>query len=82
MLDVPFTLLHIVAQVSGSAGFATFPEAGTSPEQLYERADYALCHAKQHRRGRPGIFSGEHEMEIRQFSIVEQAVTSAAAARS
>jgi diguanylate cyclase (GGDEF)-like protein len=76
-LEVPFTLLHVVAQVSGSAGFATFPEAGTSAEQLYERADYALCHAKQHRRGRPVIFSREHEMEIRQFSIVEQCLRQA-----
>ena len=72
VLEAPFTLPGIIAQVSGSVGFATFPEAGVVAEQLFERADYALYHAKQNLRGRAVIFSAEHEIEIRQFSRLEQ----------
>jgi diguanylate cyclase (GGDEF)-like protein len=71
-LDAPFNLRGIIAQVAGSIGFATYPEAGASVEQLFERADYALYHAKQHARGRPVIFSAEQETQIRHFSNVEQ----------
>jgi diguanylate cyclase (GGDEF)-like protein len=76
-LDTPFTLPYIIAQVSGSAGFATFPDAGSTVELLFERADYALYYAKQHLRGRPMIFSREQETEIRQFGNVEQCLRNA-----
>ncbi|MGP8266713.1 MAG: putative bifunctional diguanylate cyclase/phosphodiesterase [Beijerinckiaceae bacterium] len=76
-LDAPFTLPGIIAQVSGSAGFATFPEAGSSAELLFERADYALYHAKQHLRGHPVIFSSAQETEIRYFGNVEQGLRNA-----
>ena len=66
-LEAPFALPDSVVEVSGSVGFAAFPQAGSTAELLFERADYALYHAKQHRRGRPVIFSIEHETEIRQF---------------
>jgi diguanylate cyclase (GGDEF)-like protein len=72
VLEAPFTLPGVIAQVSGSIGFAIFPDAGSSAELLFERADYALYHAKQHLRGRPVIFSHEQETEIRQFATVEQ----------
>jgi diguanylate cyclase (GGDEF)-like protein len=71
-LEASFTLPGVIAQISSSVGFATFPEAGASVELLFERADYALYHAKQHQRGRPVIFSAEHESEISQFGKLEQ----------
>ena len=71
-LEAAIALPDVVAQVSASVGFATFPKAGASAELLFERADYALYHAKQHLRGRPVIFSAEHEIEIRQFGKLEQ----------
>ena len=74
VLDAPFNLPGVIAQVSGSIGFATYPEAGAGVEQLFERADYALYHAKQHARGRPIIFSTEQETKIRHFSNVEQSL--------
>ncbi|QEA38215.1 EAL domain-containing protein [Pistricoccus aurantiacus] len=73
-LQRPFSLPEAVANVSCSVGFATFPEAGNSPELLYERADYALNYAKEHQRGRPTIFSKSHETEIRTRSTIEQAL--------
>jgi diguanylate cyclase (GGDEF)-like protein len=71
-LDATFIFPGIAVDLSGSIGFAAFPRAATSPEQLFERAGYALYHAKQHRRGRPVIFSIEHETEIRQIANLER----------
>jgi diguanylate cyclase (GGDEF)-like protein len=71
-LRVPFPLGDATAQIAGSIGFANYPEAGTSAALLFERADYALYHAKQHARGRPVIFSREHEIQIRQSASIER----------
>jgi diguanylate cyclase (GGDEF)-like protein len=70
-LDAPFSVAGIVAQIGGSVGFALAPDAGTTAELLYERADYALYHAKAKCRGQPVIFSDEHEVEIRRLSNIE-----------
>lgn len=73
-LAAPYCLPGVTAQVSGSAGFAVYPHAATSPEQLYERADYALYHAKHNLRGATVVFSSEHETAIRDASVIEQAL--------
>ncbi len=75
-LEKPYEALGAVANISGSIGFATFPE-GKNALTLYERADFALFHAKQHRRGRPVMFSQEHEVELRKTSQLEQALKTA-----
>lgn len=76
-LRIPHAMPGIVANVSGSVGFALSPEAGKTAEVLYERADYALYHAKQNRRGHPVMFSTEHETEMRSHSLVEQCLRNA-----
>lgn len=76
-LQAPFPLSNITAQIGCSIGFATYPEAGTTAELLFERADYALYHAKQYARGRSVIFSQEHEIQIRQFALVENCLHNA-----
>ncbi|WP_347554651.1 EAL domain-containing protein [Robbsia sp. KACC 23696] len=63
-----------VARMSASLGLALFPEAGDTPEQLFERADYALYFAKKQRRGSAAVFSTEHETEIRHVAAIEQAM--------
>ena len=76
-LQAPFLLPNVTAQIGCSIGFATYPEAGTTVELLFERADYALYHVKQHARGRSVIFSQEHEIQIRQFALVENCLRNA-----
>jgi diguanylate cyclase (GGDEF)-like protein len=71
VFDAPFAVAGIVAKIGGSVGFALAPDAGTTAELLYERADYALYHAKARHRGQPVIFSREHEVEIRKLSTIE-----------
>ena len=76
-LQAPFLLANVTAQIGCSIGFASYPEAGTTAELLFERADYALYHVKQHARGRSVVFSQEHEIQIRQFALVENCLRNA-----
>jgi diguanylate cyclase (GGDEF)-like protein len=76
-LQAPLLLSDVTVQIAGSIGFATFPEAGATAGSLFERADYALYYAKQHVRGRPVIFSREHEIQIGQFASVERCLRNA-----
>jgi diguanylate cyclase (GGDEF)-like protein len=73
-LRAPYAWPGATARLSGSLGFAIYPDAGRSPAQLFERADYALYFAKEHRRGGTTIFSAEHEKQIRELGQVEQAL--------
>lgn len=71
-LGEPYILPETTVELSGSMGFAIFPQAGTSAQLLFERADYALYYAKQHLRGTAVVFSAEHETKIREMSLLEQ----------
>lgn len=72
VIAAPYDVKEGVARVTGSIGFASFPQAGATSQILFERADYALYHSKKNSRGEPVLFSQEHESEIRDASIVEQ----------
>jgi diguanylate cyclase (GGDEF)-like protein len=76
-LREPYALAQATVRVSATAGIALFPEAGRTAEQLFERADYALYHAKAHRRGQATIFSEQHESTIRHLGRIEQALRQA-----
>ncbi|RTL61635.1 MAG: EAL domain-containing protein [Hyphomicrobiales bacterium] len=62
----------ISMHVTGSVGIALFPDAGNDSHALFERADYALYHAKHKQRGRAVLFSASHETAIRRQRLVEQ----------
>ncbi|ESR24756.1 putative bifunctional diguanylate cyclase/phosphodiesterase [Lutibaculum baratangense] len=63
--------------LSASIGLARVPEAGATPHELFERADYAMSFAKRQSRGSIVVFSEEHEEEIRTTSMTEQALRDA-----
>jgi diguanylate cyclase (GGDEF)-like protein len=71
-IQQPLGLAGGTAQVAASIGFAAFPQMAASQEQLIERADYALYHAKEHHRGTPVMFTKDHEKAIRARSLIEQ----------
>ncbi len=66
-----------LATIGCSIGVAIYPHAGGSAEELFERADYALHHGKQTRRGEVVLFSDEHEIRIRQTAHAEEALRTA-----
>ncbi|MFT4065871.1 putative bifunctional diguanylate cyclase/phosphodiesterase [Paraburkholderia sp.] len=71
-LSQPYLVADNVADLSGTIGWAAFPDAGSTVAQVFERADAALYVGKENRRGRPVIFSAEHETRMRRLSLVTQ----------
>ena len=72
-LEGPCVVGDRLASIACSIGVAIYPEAGSTGEELFERADYALYHGKQTNKGGVVIFSDEHETNIRQAARLEQA---------
>jgi diguanylate cyclase (GGDEF)-like protein len=73
----PVPLGDIVVSVGCSGGLAAWPEAGTRAHDLFDRADFALYHAKKARRGGIVRFSRELERIIRSEQALEAALQSA-----
>ena len=73
----PFILTEATVQISGTIGFAVFPELAANSHQLYERADYALYRGKRSDRGHAMLFSIDHVDEIERDLRIEQALGSA-----
>ena len=73
-LRAAFTLPDVTIQISGSVGFAVYPEMASSSEELFEHADYALYQGKRAKRGRAILFSSDHNAEIRLGASIEQAL--------
>ncbi len=73
LLSQPYDACAAAAGITASVGFARFPDAGLSGEELFECADYALYHAKHHARGGTVVFDETHEPNIRQLRIMLQA---------
>ncbi|MCC2095713.1 MAG: EAL domain-containing protein, partial [Hyphomicrobiales bacterium] len=67
-----FVLDEGSASVSGTCGVARYPQAGMTGDDLYEKADFALYHSKQNRRGAVTIFSQEHERAIKKVATIGQ----------
>lgn len=74
VLGQPFIMRTGLVQISGSCGFAIYPEAGNTVDELMEKADFALYRAKSAARGSTVIFTAEHEHLIRQKSKLELAL--------
>jgi len=73
-LRAPFYLPEAMVQISGSVGFAVYPEMAASSEELFDRADYALYHGKRSKRGNAILFSADHNAEIHRDARIEQAL--------
>ncbi|OWW04565.1 histidine kinase [Rhizobium sp. R72] len=63
-LRAPYHMPEGTMHVSASMGIAVFPNLASTLEQLFDRADYALYHAKKTRRGGAVLFDAEHEKQI------------------
>lgn len=70
-LEGRYLAAEVPTLVTGSVGIVSYPDGAQTAEQLFERADFALYHAKQNRKGGAILFSSMHEQMIREASLVE-----------
>lgn len=66
-----FHLKEGSVQVAATVGFVEFPSMASNSQQMFERADYALCHSKQNSKGQAVIFSNDHKTIIRNKANIE-----------
>lgn len=70
-LGTPYAMPEGTLHVSASMGIAVFPQSASTLEQLFDRADYALYHAKKMRRGGAVLFDEDHEKQINTEAGIE-----------
>lgn len=70
-LAQPYYLKTGVVKIAASIGLTSYPSAGNTRPQLFEKADFALYQAKQNGKNCALIFSEEHEQRIRRRSFIE-----------
>lgn len=73
-MRAPFAVGEVRVQISGSVGFAVFPDSATHADALFERANYALYRAKHGNRDASVLFSREHGEEIQHRAAIERAL--------
>ncbi len=73
-LSAPFAIAELTVTVGGSVGIALFPSAGQAAAELFDRADYALYHAKRELGGGLCIFTHDLERAIRRDRAIEAAL--------
>ena len=73
----PARLGEVVVSVGCSAGLAAYPQAAQTAHALFDRADFALYHAKNHKRGQCVRFSKELESLIRSEQALDAALQTA-----
>lgn len=79
VLGAPFDLDGRNVRLSGSFGFAIFPDAGGSFSALMANAESALYHSKRAGRGRVTVYTREIEAMMRESAQIEQALRQAIA---
>ena len=77
LFNTPFEFDDLTVRIGCSIGYAEYPTAAETADELFERADYALFFAKNHGRGTVVGFSAEHERAIREASLIDQALVNA-----
>lgn len=64
----------VIVSVGCSAGLAVYPDTATNAHLLFDRADFALYHAKKQKRGLCVRFSEELERLIRSEQAIDAAL--------
>jgi diguanylate cyclase (GGDEF)-like protein len=77
-LEEPFAIGELTVAVGGSLGIALFPESGVRATDLFDRADYALYHAKRIQGGGLCLFTHDLESAIRRDRAIEAALQTSA----
>jgi diguanylate cyclase (GGDEF)-like protein len=76
-LREPYHMPEGTVHISASMGIAVFPDLALSREQLFDRADYALYHAKRRLRGGAVLFDTDHAEQINADARIESVLKQA-----
>jgi len=76
-LRIPFETPDATIMISASIGIAIYPDVASTPEELFDRADYALYQSKREHRGNSTLFTTKHIVEIHRDARVEQTLRQA-----
>ncbi|HHB83083.1 MAG TPA: EAL domain-containing protein, partial [Devosia sp.] len=71
-IKAPFCVSGKKTHLGGSVGFAKWADQSDTGESLFEKADYALYHAKENERGGVIIFAAHHAEIIREVREVDR----------
>ncbi|MCB1385333.1 MAG: EAL domain-containing protein [Nitratireductor sp.] len=74
IIAAPFDIDGSTARLSGSMGFAIYPDAGETMERISAAFGTALYHSKRKGRSRLTVYSSEIERTVRENAILEQAL--------
>lgn len=74
VLLAPFDINNSPVRLSGSFGFALYPDGGESFEKIIANIQTALYHSKRKGRGRLTLYSSEIEKTVRENAMLEQAL--------
>ncbi|KMS60383.1 diguanylate cyclase [Novosphingobium barchaimii LL02] len=77
----PARIGDVLVSVGCSAGLSVYPDTAVTADLLYDRADFALYHAKNHKRGQCVLFSDKLERLIRTEQAIDAALQGADLAR-
>ncbi|WP_404481750.1 putative bifunctional diguanylate cyclase/phosphodiesterase [Novosphingobium sp. BL-52-GroH] len=73
----PARIGEVMISVGCSAGLSVFPDTATTVDLLFDRADFALYHAKNQKRGQCVLFSDKLERMIRTEQAIDAALQGA-----
>ncbi len=77
LLRIPFETPDATIMISASIGIAVYPNVASTPDELFDRADYALYQSKREHRGNSTLFTARHIVEIHRDARIEQALRKA-----
>src|SRR3546814_11088739 len=80
-LKEPFTIAVVRIAMSASIGIATYPEHGTTYQQLQRNADVAMYSAKSRAKGSSALFDASLGLAVAERAEREQLVRRAVAER-
>ncbi len=76
-ISLPIMIGNSVVNVTGSMGIAVYPDVGLNGRDLYERADYALYHAKRENRASVTVFNAHQAKALFRQRQVEEVLFAA-----
>ncbi len=71
-MRVPFMVDDLIIHLGGTVGFARWGSVDDTGQKIFEKADYALYHAKDNARGNVIVFGKYHAETLRAVSNIDR----------